>query len=58
MILNNGNDDKRIQDHNEIEESENKQEPDDNAVMAAVKEAQMGITFKTCIDDNGEEEDF
>ena len=31
---------------------------EDNAVMAAVKEAQMGITFKTCIDDNGEEEDF
>ncbi len=28
MILNNGNDDKRIQDHNEIEESENKQDPD------------------------------
>ena len=37
---------------------ENQQNPDDNAVMAAVKEAQMGITFKTCIDDNGEEEDF
>lgn len=34
------------------------QEPDDNAVMAAVREAQEGITFKTCIEDNGEEEDF
>lgn len=34
------------------------QEPDDNAVMTAVQEAQEGITFKTCIEDNGEEEDF
>lgn len=31
---------------------------DDNAIMAAVQEAQEGITFKTCIDDDGEAEDF
>lgn len=37
---------------------ESRQEWDDGAIMAAVEEAQKGITFKVSMDDDVEEEDF